>query len=66
MHKPYNSQDDKIYATRFVYCGQHLRVHETGWCTVSAIHKIPLLSETIEEAQKEWNLKKQVLELSFK
>lgn len=64
--KPYLSEDDKIYGTKFVYCGQHLCVHETGWCTVGVLDKIPLLSQTAEEAETEWQMKKIVLQLSFK
>ena len=63
---PYFTSDDTVYGTKFVYCCQHLRVHGTGWCTVSALDKIPLLSETEEEAVREWEMKKQVMGMSFK
>jgi len=53
----YQGTDDKVYGTKFVYCVQHCRVHETGWCTVAVVDKIALLSETLEEAAKEWGLK---------
>lgn len=59
--KPYFSTDDKVYGTKFVYCTQHMRIHETGWCTVSVVEKIPLLSLTIEDARLEWDIKKQWL-----
>lgn len=61
--KPYQTTDDTIYKTKFVYCIQHCRVHETGWCTVSAVEKIPLLSQTALEAQEEWELKLATLDL---
>ena len=51
---PWFGSDDKIWGTDFVYCNQHLRVHSTGWCTVSCYHKVPLLGKTLEESQKEW------------
>lgn len=54
----YNRTDDKVYGTKFVYCTQHCRIHETGWCTVPIVHKIPLLSQTIEDAETEWDVKK--------
>jgi len=38
---PYHSTDDRIYGTKYVYCSQHLRVHMTGWCTVSCLTKSP-------------------------
>lgn len=53
----YQGTDDKVYGTKFVYCTQHCRVHDTGWCTVPVVDKIALLSETLEEAEKEWDLK---------
>jgi hypothetical protein len=61
IKKPYFETDDKVYGTKFVYCSQHMRIHETGWCLVSVVDKIPLLSETAEEASQEWELKKQWL-----
>lgn len=63
METLYFSTDDKVYGTKFVYCGQHLRVHETGWCKISVINKIPLLSQTIEDAHREWTIKKQLLNI---
>lgn len=54
----YYGTDDKVYGTKFVYCTQHCRVHETGWCTVSVVDKIPLLSQTAKEAEEEWDRKK--------
>lgn len=34
----------------FCYCGQHLRAHATGWCTVSLRDKKALAAKTIEDA----------------
>jgi hypothetical protein len=61
--KPCFSQDDTRYGTKFVYCDQHLRVHATGWCTVSCINKIPLLADTESEAVAEWEMKKRVMNI---
>lgn len=57
MNEKCYSTDDTIYGTKYVYCGQHLRVHEVGWCTVSALNKIPLFGETEKEAHAEWEMK---------
>lgn len=54
----YQGTDDKVYGTKFVYCTQHCRIHETGWCTVPVVQKIPLLSQTEPEAREEWDLKR--------
>jgi hypothetical protein len=32
-----------------IYCGSHLRVHKTGWCTVGVHQKIDLGVKTLEE-----------------
>lgn len=61
--EPYWNTDDKVYGTQFVYCIQHCRVHETGWCTVAAVDKIALLSTTQKDAEMEWDLKKSTLGL---
>lgn len=55
--KPYWRTDDTVYGTKYVYCTQHCRVHDTGWCTVAVVDKIPLLSKTAVEAQEEWDRK---------
>lgn len=57
MTQPYWNTDDRVYGTQFVYCTQHCRVHETGWCTVAVVDKIALLSKTLKEAEEEWALK---------
>lgn len=38
---------------KFVYCGQHLNPHETGWCTVDVMDKLPLRAQTQEDAVAE-------------
>ena len=53
--------DDTICRNKFVYCTQHMRVHSTGWCTVSNYDKVFLLSETAEDAKTEWEWRKQSL-----
>lgn len=52
MSNPEPTEDAK-WGTKFCYCSQYLRVHGTGWCTVGANQKIPLHGETIEDAEKE-------------
>ena len=61
--QPFFSSDDTKFGCKFVYCSQHLRVHSTGWCTVSCLNKVALLSETIEEANREWEMKKVAMRL---
>ncbi len=56
--KKYFSKDDKVFGTKFVYCNQHCCVHSTGWCTVSIMSKIPLISDNEKDAHEEWNIKK--------
>jgi len=34
----------------WVYCNQHLKAHETGWCTVSPRDKVGLGVKTAAEA----------------
>jgi len=36
------TDDFKAFGDRWVYCGQHLRPHKTGWCTVGVRDKIVL------------------------
>lgn len=38
---------------KWVYCTQHVRPHETGWCTVPPDMKFPLAATTQEEAVRE-------------
>lgn len=45
------TEDEKLGA--YVYCTQHCRVHDTGWCTVSVGDKIALKATTYEEAKEE-------------
>lgn len=35
----------------WVYCRQHMRAHETGWCSVSVRDKVALGVKTATEAQ---------------
>lgn len=37
----------------WVYCKQHVRPHETGWCTVDVRDKVALKALTAEEALAE-------------
>jgi hypothetical protein len=43
----------------WVYCRQHMRAHETGWCSVGAYDKLGLGVKTAQEAYakcREWGL----------
>lgn len=35
----------------WVYCNQHMRAHQTGWCSVAARDKVGLGVKTAEEAE---------------
>jgi hypothetical protein len=41
----------------WVYCGQHLRPHRTGWCTVSKADKTLLSATNHEDAVAECEAK---------
>jgi hypothetical protein len=49
------NDDDTVFGVRNVYCGAHVRVHGTGWCTVRLAQKRPLKAvdrtEAIAEAK---------------
>jgi hypothetical protein len=37
------TEDEKVFGIgQWVYCGQHLRPHRTGWCTVGVRDKVGL------------------------
>jgi hypothetical protein len=40
-------------ADAWVYCSQHMRAHQTGWCTVAVRDKIKLDACTANEARDE-------------
>lgn len=35
----------------WVYCNQHMRAHQTGWCTVANRDKVGLGVSTVQEAE---------------
>lgn len=37
-----DEQDDTIFFGDWVYCGQHMRPHTTGWCSVYNLNKMGL------------------------
>ncbi|MFA7218976.1 MAG: hypothetical protein WC119_00425 [Synergistaceae bacterium] len=56
------TDDFKEWGDAWVYCNQHLRVHKTGWCTVSVNNKVCVCSgeKTEDEAEKKckkWGFK---------
>lgn len=47
---PPQTEDVKVFgADTWVYCRQHMRVHQTGWCTVDTRDKIALGVKTAQE-----------------
>ncbi len=38
---------------KWVWCKEHLRAHQTGWCTVSPDRKVALKATTVEEVASE-------------
>lgn len=47
-------EDARVFGEgTWVYCNQHMRPHQTGWCTVSPRNKIALAATTLEEAYAE-------------
>lgn len=42
--------DDTVFGARQLYCGAHVRVHGSGWCTVRLVQKRPLKAESREDA----------------
>lgn len=42
--------DDTVFGARHLYCGAHVRVHGSGWCTVRLVQKRPLKAESREDA----------------
>lgn len=63
--KTYDSLDDTAKCGSFVYCLQHRRVHNTGWCSVPNLEKVALISENIDDAVAEWELKAPKLFVDF-
>lgn len=45
-----DTDDDTVFGSKNIYCGAHVRVHGTGWCTVRLCQKRPLKSEDRNEA----------------
>lgn len=41
----------------YVYCGQHMRPHKTGWCTATLEDKVRLDAKTHNEAIEECHRK---------
>ncbi|TXH11812.1 MAG: hypothetical protein E6R04_00950 [Spirochaetes bacterium] len=52
--------DDVKWGVKYCYCAQHLRVHSTGWCSVSWTEKLPLFAGTLEEAFEEFKRIKRI------
>lgn len=63
------TEDAKVFGVgQWVYCNQHLRPHETGWCTVSARDKIGLGVSNSKDAYEKcqaWGLRIYNVEYPF-
>lgn len=53
--------EDAMLGTKFCYCSQHLRVHATGWCSVSNTDKVALPADSLAEAFRLW---KQIVKIA--
>lgn len=52
--------EDEIFGDQLIYCNQHLKVHETGWCSVSVRDKVGLGTKDHKEAVakcREWGFR---------
>lgn len=49
-NKPPTEDEIAFGKDAWVYCNQHCRTHETGWCTVSPMDKVGLGVTTAKEA----------------
>jgi hypothetical protein len=51
----YDPEEDARYFGKdaWIYCGQHLAPHLTGWCTVGPEWKVRLHAENAEEAGRQ-------------
>lgn len=54
------TEDFKEWGDAWVYCNQHLRPHETGWCTVDVRDKVCIGNSDMTEEDaikkcREWN-----------
>jgi hypothetical protein len=45
--------DDTVFGTKYIYCGAHVRPHESGWCTVGIDNKGPLQATEREAVYQE-------------
>ena len=51
----YDPEEDAKYFGKnvWIYCGQHLRPHLTGWCTVGLEWKLRLAAEDEKQAARQ-------------
>ena len=51
MEQDERTEDEMVFGKdAWVYCNQHMKAHQTGWCTVSARDKVGLGVATAAEA----------------
>lgn len=53
LRKPPTEDQIAFGRNVWIYCDQHMRPHQTGWCSVGSHHKIKLDAVTQAEAYKE-------------
>ena len=54
MTEEQTTEDARVFgAHAWIYCRQHLRPHETGWCTVDVDQKVKLDATSMEAAYTE-------------
>ena len=62
LQTPINGEQEDVAAFgrhAWVYCRQHMKAHETGWCSVSSRDKVGLGVDTADAATqkcREWGL----------
>lgn len=54
---PMTTEDEKAFGyCAWIYCHDHMRPHQTGWCSVPNSHKVALGVGTYEEAVEKCRL----------
>jgi hypothetical protein len=57
LQKPLTEDERAFGKNAWIYCNQHMRPHQTGWCGVSVRDKVGLGVDTAEAAYakcREW------------
>ncbi len=51
------TEDKRVFGDCWVYCNQHMKPHETGWCTISVRDKVKLDATNAKDAYAECEAK---------